>query len=136
MIILLASFNSNIYLIQDTHIIDIHSIPHSNGSVFEWVDSLVEMMETATQNNCRISNVSAWISDPFFDTSVRDHCKLYLKTTLSEHWNFHIHNYSLTNFGLRLFGIIWCVQLQKIVTTESFDNTEAFLPCRNKMRDS
>ena len=101
MIILLASLNSNIYLIKDTHIIDIHSIPQSNDSVFEWMNSLVEIIAMDTQNNCSISNVSTWISDPFFDTSVRYQCRLYLKTTLSEHWNFHIHNYSFTNFGLR-----------------------------------
>ena len=59
---------------------------------------------------------------------------MYLQTTLSEHWNFRIQNYSLTNLGLRLFGTCWCVQLQQIGTTESFDNTEAFIPCRNSMR--
>ena len=89
----------------------------------------------ATQNYCGIYIVSAWISDPFFNTSVHDHFILYLQTTLSEHWTFRIQNYSLTNFGSRLFGIRWCVQLQNIGTTESVDHTEAFLPCGNRMLD-
>ena len=88
-----------------------------------------------TQNDCNISIFSACISDTFFDTSVREKCRLYLQTTLSENWNFCIQDYSTIKFGLRLFGICWCIQLQRIGTIESFDHTEAFLPFRNKIRD-
>ena len=35
MVVPLASFNSKIYLIIDTQILDIYFIPHSNGSIFE-----------------------------------------------------------------------------------------------------
>ena len=135
MVVPLSSFNIKIDINLDTHILDIHFIPHSNSSVFEWINSLAEILSMATQNNCSISIVSAWISDTLFDTSFRNQCKLYLQTTLSEHWTFRIQNYILTYFGLQLFGISWCVQLQRIGRTQSFYHTEVFLPCRNRMRD-
>ena len=78
MVFPLASFNIRLDLIRDTHILDIHFISHSNGSVFECMDSLTEIIAMATQNDCSILIVSAWISDPFFDTSVRDQCRVYL----------------------------------------------------------
>ena len=90
------------------------------------MNSVAEILAMATQNDCSIYIVSAWISDAFFDTSVREQCRLYLQTTLSEHWTFCIQNYSLANFVLRLFGIRWYVQLQRIGTTKSFDHKEAF----------
>ena len=40
MVFQLASFNIKIDLIQDTHILDIYFTLHSNGSVFEWMNSL------------------------------------------------------------------------------------------------
>ena len=89
----------------------------------------------ATQNDCSISIVSAWISDPLFDTPVCDQCRMYLHSTLRKNWTHRIHNYRLTNFGSQLFGIRWFVQLRRIGTTESFDRTEAFLLCSNSMRD-
>ena len=120
MVVPLASLNSKIDLIRDMHILDIHFIPHSNGSVFKWMNSLAEILSMATKNYCRIYIISAWISDPFFNTSVCDQCRLYLQTTLSEHWTFSIQNYSLTNFGLQWFGNCWLVQLHQISTTDSF----------------
>ena len=123
MVVPLASFNSKIDLIQDMHILDIHFIPHSNGSVFEWMNSLAEILAMATQNDFGISIFSTWISGPFFDTSFRDQFRLYLKTTLSEHWTFPTQNYILANFGPRLFGTCWCVQLQQIGTTDNFYHT-------------
>ena len=72
MVVPLDPFNSKIDLILDMHILGIHFIPHSNVRVFKWMNSLTEILAMATQNNCSISIVSAWISNPFFDTSVRD----------------------------------------------------------------
>ena len=122
----LESFNSKIDLIQETHILDIYFIPHSNGSIFEWMNSLAKTLAIATPKYCSISIVSAWISYPFLENSVHDQCRLYLQKTLSEYWNFCIRNYSLTNFGLKLFGTCWCVQLQWIGTTDIFDHEEEF----------
>ena len=84
----LASFNRKIYLIRDTHIFDINFIPHSNDSVFKWMNSLTEILAMATQNDFSIYIVRVCISDTFFDTSVRDQCRLYLQTKLREHWTF------------------------------------------------
>ena len=74
MVIPLSCFNSNIDLIQDTHIIDIHFIPHSNDRVFNWMKILTEILAMATQNNGSISVISTRTSDPLFDTSVCDQC--------------------------------------------------------------
>ena len=85
------------------HILGIHFIPHSNGSAFEFMNSLVEILVMDTQNDCIISIVSAWIYDTFCNTSVRKHCILYLQKTLSEHYLSHpgLYLYQL------LIVIIW-----------------------------
>ena len=98
------------------------------------MNSLTEMLAMDTKNDCSISIVSTWISDPLFNTSVLDQRRQYLQTKMSKHWTFRIHSYSLTNFGSQLFGICWCVQL-KICTTDSFYHTEEFPPCSSNMRD-
>ena len=122
----LSSFNSNIYLIIDTHIFDIHFIPHSIGSVFKWMDSLAEILAMTTQKYCSISIVSTWISDSFFGTSVRDQCRLYLQTTLSEHWNFAYRITVLPTLDrtyLRFIGVfsyIILVQLIFLITQKHF----------------
>ena len=68
MVVPLVSLNSNIDLIRDTQILDIYFIPNSNGSVFEWMNSLTEILEMAPQNDCNISIVNAFIYDTLFDT--------------------------------------------------------------------
>ena len=83
MVVPLASSNSMIDLIRDTHILDIHFIPHSNDSVFEWIKNLAEIIAMPTQNYYNISIVSAWISDPLYDTTVCEQSILYLQTTIS-----------------------------------------------------
>ena len=100
MVVPLASFNSKIDIIRDMHILDINFIPHSNDSVFGWMNSLAEFLVMATQKYCSISIVIASISDLFFNNSVRDQCRQFLQTTISEHWTFLIQNYILTNFEL------------------------------------
>ena len=45
MVVPLASLNSKIYIIQYTHILNIHFIPHYNGSIFKLINSLAKKMQ-------------------------------------------------------------------------------------------